>query len=151
MAKNKVKEKSTAKKKVRVPTEKKWFLINAESKILGRLATKIAVILMGKNKTTWQPNLDNGDYVIVINASKVVVTGKKEEQKKYYQYSGYPGGLKVESLRSVREKKPGKLIYHSVAGMLPKNKLGKAMIKKFFIYSGGEHPHEAQKITELKG
>lgn len=140
------------KKKTRAPKESKrdWILIDAEDKILGRLAAKIAPILMGKNKIGWQPHLDGGDYVIVINAAKVATTGVKEG-KKYYRYSGYPGGLRVETLKSKRKRAPQDIIYHSVAGMLPKTKLGRLMIKKLFVYPGETHPHEAQKPMEWKG
>ena len=108
--------------------KKDWYLINAKNKILGRLSTRIAKILMGKEKTSFVRYLDKGDNLVVINASKVVVSGNKEEDKKYYRYSGYPSGLKVTNLASLREKKPEDIIYHSVSGMLPKNKLGKSMI-----------------------
>lgn len=130
--------------------KKDWYLINAKNKILGRLSTRIAKILMGKEKTSFVRYLDKGDNLVVINASKVVVSGNKEEDKKYYRYSGYPSGLKVTNLASLREKKPEDIIYHSVSGMLPKNKLGKSMIKKLYVYPRENHPHEAQQPQELE-
>jgi len=130
--------------------EKAWYIIDAKNKVLGRLATRIATRLMGKHKPTWQPYMDMGDYIVVINASKVSVTGRKEEQKKYFRYSGYPGGLKTETLKDLRNRKPQDIIYHAVAGMLPKNRLGSAMFKKLFVYSGERHPHEAQEPKELE-
>jgi large subunit ribosomal protein L13 len=132
-------------------TDQSWYLFDAKGQILGRLATKIAKVLMGKHKVTWQPHQDMGDNVIVTNASKILVTGRKEENKVYYRYSGYPGGLKKETLGSLRERKPENIIHHAVAGMLPKNRLGRAMIKKLYIYPGEEHPHEAQKPIKWEG
>ncbi|OGY26763.1 MAG: 50S ribosomal protein L13 [Candidatus Woykebacteria bacterium RBG_16_43_9] len=139
-------------KKERKPqtSDKSWYIVDAKNKVLGRIATRIAIILMGKHKPTWQPYLDDGDYVIVINASKIGVSGRKEEQKTYYRYSGYPGGLKTEILGKLRKRKPEDIIYHAVAGMLPKNRLGAAMIKKLYIYPSEKHPHEAQKPQELE-
>lgn len=130
--------------------DRTWYLIDAEDKVLGRFATRIAIILMGKNKPFWQPHLDRGDWVIIVNAKKVRVTGNKEENKKYYHYSGYPGGLKEETLKHLRERKPEDIIHGAVKGMLPKSRLGRAMIKKLFIYPGEQHPHEAQKPQELE-
>jgi len=132
-------------------TDQSWYLFDAKGQILGRLATKIAKVLMGKHKVTWQPHQDMGDNVIVTNASKILVTGRKEENKVYYRYSGYPGGLKKETLGSLRERKPENIIHHAVAGMLPKNRLGRAMIKKLYIYPGEEHPYEAQKPIKWEG
>jgi len=125
--------------------KRKWYLIDAEGKILGRLASKIAEILMGKNKPTYTPNVDTGDFVIVINAEKVKVTGKKLLDKVYYKHSGYLGGLKKETLFSLLNRKPEFVIKHAVKGMLPKNKLARRMIKKLKIYRGCQHPHQAQK------
>ncbi len=125
--------------------KRKWYLIDAEGKILGRVATKIAEILMGKNKPTYTPNVDTGDFVIVINAEKVKVTGKKLLDKVYYKHSGYLGGLKKETLFSLLKRKPEFVIKHAVKGMLPKNKLGRRMIKKLKVYRGCQHPHQAQK------
>lgn len=125
--------------------ERKWYLIDAEGEILGRLATKIANILRGKNKPEYTPHVDTGDFVIVINAEKVVLTGKKETDKKYYHHTGFPGGLKSASVKEVREKAPERLIEHAVKGMLPHNTLGEEQFQKLKVYVGSEHPHAAQK------
>ena len=125
-------------------TEKKWHLVDADGEILGRLATKIATILMGKHKHSYSPHIDNGDYVVVINAEKVRVTGKKLKQKIYYSHSGYPGGLKEITLGELLKKHPERVIIYAVEGMLPKNKLGRKMIKKLKVYAGPTHPHKAQ-------
>lgn len=127
-----------------------WYLIDAKNKIVGRLSTKVAKLLMGKDKIGFLKYMDKGDAVVVINASEVAVTGNKESDKKYYRYSGYPGGLKETTLEKLRKRKPEYIIYHAVAGMLPKNKLGKSMIKKLYIYPKEEHPHEAQRPQELE-
>jgi large subunit ribosomal protein L13 len=124
--------------------EPRWFLIDADGKVLGRLSTTIARILSGKNKPTYTPFLDTGDHVIVINAEKVVLTGKKETDKIYRSHSQYPGGLKQRAARFVRAEKPEHLIEEAVWGMLPKNKLGRKMLKKLKVYRGTAHPHEAQ-------
>lgn len=128
--------------------ERKWWLINAEGKILGRLATEISILLRGKKKPEFVNFMDSGDFVIVINAEKVNITGKKIEQKKYYSHSGYPGGLKEKTLKELLEKKPEEVIRKAVWGMIPKNKLGRAVYKKLKVYSGPHHPHEAQKPKE---
>ena len=141
------KAKATSSKKE--PT-KRWFLIDARGKIIGRMSTKIATILMGKNKVEFLPYKDSGDYVVVINAAKVSATGRKEDQKNYYRYSGYPGGLKIRDLKTLRVEKPEEIIRHSVSGMLPKTRLGKQIIKKLYVYPGEGHPHEAQKLEEVK-
>lgn len=120
---------------------KDWHLIDAKDKTVGRLSTEIATILSGKNKVNYMTNVDQGDYVVIINAREVMLSGKKETQKMYYRHSGYPGGLKSETAAQVRLKKPEQLIRHAVVGMLPKNKLGKAMVKKLFVYPGAEHPY----------
>lgn len=130
--------------------EKKWWLINAEGKILGRLATEVAVLLRGKKKPEYVDFLDSGDFVIIINAEKVRTTGKKLEQKKYYSHSGYPGGLKEKTLKEILEKKPEEVIRKAVWGMIPKNKLGRAVYKKLKVYRGPHHPHEAQKPQEYQ-
>jgi len=124
--------------------EKKWWLINAEGKVLGRLATEIAILLRGKRKPQYIDFMDSGDFVIVINAEKIKVTGKKTEQKKYYSHSGYPGGLKEKTLKELLEKKPEDVIRKAVWGMIPKNKLGRAVYKKLKVYRGPDHPHQAQ-------
>lgn len=131
-------------------TERKWLLIDAEDKTLGRLATKIATILRGKDKPSFVPYLDKGDYVVVINAEKVKLTGKKPEQKTYFRHSTYPGGGKTRTFQEQLEKDPAKILLHAVKGMIPKNTLGRAVAKKLFIYAGKEHKHQAQKPVEIK-
>lgn len=130
---------------------REWYVIDAEGKILGRLASEIAKILKGKHKPTYTPHIDSGDYVIVINADKVRVTGRKLEQKIYYRHSGYPGGLKSICLAEQLERHPTRVLKAAVRGMLPKNRLGRAMIKKLKIYAGDSHPHQAQqpKVLEI--
>ena len=123
---------------------KTWWLIDAEGKILGRLATEVAVLLRGKNKPEFSTFLDTGDFVIVINAEKVAVTGRKLAQKEYFSHSQYPGGLKTEVLQDLLAKKPEDVIKRAVWGMIPKNKLGRAVYKKLKVYRGPEHPHQAQ-------
>ncbi len=130
--------------------EPRWFIIDAEGKVLGRLSTTIASILAGKNKPTYTPFLDTGDHVIVINAEKVVLTGKKETDKIYRHHSQYPGGLKERAARFVRAEKPERIIEEAVWGMLPKSKLGRQMLKKLNVYRGAKHPHEAQKPERLE-
>ena len=130
--------------------ERKWYLIDAEGEILGRLATRIANILRGKNKPEYTPNVDTGDFVIVINADKVVVSGKKETDKIYYHHTGYPGGLKSASVKEVREKDARKLIEKAVKGMLQHNTLGDTQFTKLKVYNGPEHPHAAQKPIVLE-
>lgn len=125
--------------------ERKWYVIDAEGKVLGRLASEIAKILSGKNKPIYTPHVDTGDFVIVINADKVVLTGKKLEQKTYKYHTGYPGGLKEISYERMMKEKPEKVIESAVKGMLPKNSLGRSMGKKLKVYRGSEHNHEAQK------
>ena len=129
--------------------EKKWFVVDAQDKVLGRLATGIATILMGKNKPWYTAFLDTGDFVVVVNAGKIRLTGRKRIQKTYYSHSGYPGGLKGISAAELLEKRPERVIRFAVRGMLPKNKLGKKMLTKLKIYAGEEHPHEAQKPEPL--
>ena len=126
--------------------ERKWHLVDLKDKILGRKATKIAALLRGKNKPYFTPSLDCGDHVVVINARKVRLTGKKEDQKVYRRYSGYPGGLREISYRRMLEKRPNEVIRHAVRGMLPKNKLRSKMIKRLYIFSGEKHPYE-EKIN----
>jgi len=129
---------------------RKWYLIDAEGKVLGRLASEIAMILMGKNKPEYIPHIDTGDYVIVINAEKIKVTGKKAEQKVYVKHTGYPGGRKEIPYKEVLEKHPERILEHAIKGMLPKSSLGRNMMKKLRVYSGTEHGHEAQKPIELE-
>ena len=128
--------------------EKKWWLVDADGKILGRLASEIAILLRGKRKPEFVNFLDSGDFVIVINAERVRVTGKKIEQKKYYSHSGYPGGIKEKTLKELLETKPEEIIKKAVWGMIPKNRLGRAAYKKLKVYRGPHHPHEAQKPVE---
>ena len=130
--------------------EKRWHLVDAEGQILGRLATKVANLLRGKEKEIYSPHLDTGDFVIVVNAEKVKLSGRKEDQKVYRHYSGYPGGLKEVPLTRLRERHPERIIQHAVAGMIPKNKLGRAMLKKLKVYTGPNHPHEDQKPTAVQ-
>ena len=129
--------------------ERKWWIIDAEDKVVGRVATKIASILRGKNKTIYTPHVDTGDFVIVINADKMRFTGKKLENKKYYSHSGYMGGIKEITAKKLFEKKPEEIIKKAVKGMLPKNRLGRKMFKKLKVYAGNEHPHSAQKPEKL--
>ena len=125
-----------------------WVVFDAADKVLGRFATKIADKLRGKDKPTFTPHVDGGDFVVVINADKVKVTGNKADQKKYYKHSLYPGGLKEKSFKEVLESSPERIIENAVKGMLPKNKLGKSIIKKLKVYSGSEHPHESQNPSD---
>lgn len=125
--------------------EKKWYLVDAKDVVLGRMATKIANYLRGKNKPIFTPNVDTGDFVVVINAEKVRLTGKKLDDKIYYHHSGYVGGIKAETARHRLNREPEKVVMDAVWGMLPKNRLGRAMLKKLKVYSGTEHPHAAQK------
>ncbi len=125
--------------------EHQWLVIDATDKVLGRLATEVATLLTGKHKPTYTPFMDTGDYVIIINAEKVRVTGNKEMQKNYYHHTGYPGGLKEISFAQMMEKHPERIIEHAVKGMLPKNRLGRQMYRKLRVYQGSEHGHEAQQ------
>ena len=124
--------------------EREWWVIDAADKALGRLAAQVANLLMGKHKPIYAPHIDTGDYVVVINAAKVKVTGKKAEQKIYYRHSGYPGGLKSPSFKEVFSRKPARVVELAVKGMLPNNRLGRTMFKKLKVYPGNEHPHQAQ-------
>lgn len=128
--------------------DRQWFVVDAEGQNLGRLATRIATVLRGKHKPTFTPSMDMGDFVIVVNADKVTVTGGKLDDKKYYRYSGYPGGLRETTLRTVLSKHPTRVLEAAVRGMLPKNRLGRQMIKKLKVYAGATHPH-AQQPKEL--
>jgi len=129
--------------------ERKWYIVNAEGQVLGRLASKVATILRGKHKETYTPHLDMGDHVVVVNASKIRVTGRKEEQKTYYHHTGYPGGLKTETFKKLLQKDPEKIIRSAVWGMLPHNRLGRKIIKKLKVYSTSDHPHKAQQPEVL--
>ncbi|NCO24468.1 MAG: 50S ribosomal protein L13 [bacterium] len=129
--------------------DRKWYLIDAEGKILGRLATQIAKILRGKNKPTYTPSMDLGDYVVVVNAEKIKVTGNKLQGKIYRYHTFYPGGLKSVRLETLLKRKPELVVKKAIQGMIPHNKLGRAMIKKLKIYKGSEHPHQAQKLEKI--
>ena len=133
--------------------ERKWFVVDAAGKTLGRLSTEVATLLRGKHKPTYTPHVDTGDYVIVINASEIVLTGKKDSQKIYYRHSGHVGGIKSVSAGELRDKNPMRLLETSIKGMLPKNPLGRKQGKKLFVYGGENHPHVAQQPEnyELRG
>ena len=130
--------------------ERKWYVVDATDMTLGRMASEVAKVLRGKNKPTFTPFIDTGDYVIVVNAEKISVTGKKLDQKTYFRHSDYVGGVREVSLREKLATKPEEVIEHAVKGMLPKGPLGRRMYKKLFVYAGPEHPHAAQKPEELK-
>ena len=130
--------------------DRQWYVVDAAGKTLGRLATGIAEVLRGKRKVIYTPHVDTGDYVIVINAEKINLTGNKWEQKKYYRHSGYPGGLKETTYEKLVQKKPELIIEKAVSGMIPHNKLGRQMIKKLKVYKGPDHPHQAQQPVELE-
>ncbi|HHV13251.1 MAG TPA: 50S ribosomal protein L13 [Clostridiales bacterium] len=130
--------------------ERKWYVVDATGHTLGRLTSEIAAILRGKNKPTFTPHIDTGDYVIVVNADKIKVTGKKLEQKIYYNHSDYPGGMRETTLAQMMAKKPEEVIRLAVKGMLPKGPLGRSMITKLHVYAGAEHPHAAQKPEALE-
>jgi large subunit ribosomal protein L13 len=126
-----------------------WVIIDAKDQVLGRLAVKIANHLRGRNKPTYTPHVDTGDFVVVINADKIALTGKKEEQKQYMFYSGYVGGEKYLSVSQMQERRPDFVVKHAVKGMLPKNRLARKMLTKLKVYAGEEHPHEAQQPTPI--
>lgn len=130
--------------------EHSWYVVDATDLPLGRLASEIAQVLRGKHKPTYAPHMDGGDFVVVINAEKVAVTRDKSQSKIYYRHSGYPGGIKAESFESLIERRPEVVIERAVRGMLPKNKLGRKMLKKLKVHAGPDHPHEAQNPTPLK-
>lgn len=130
--------------------ERQWWVVDAEGQVLGRLATRIAKLLMGKHKPIYTPHVDTGDFVVVVNAEKVVLTGHKWDRKLYYRHSGYPGGIKYRTARQILETHPERLIHLAVQRMLPKNKLGRRMAKRLKVYAGPSHPHEAQKPIALK-
>jgi large subunit ribosomal protein L13 len=130
--------------------ERKWWVVDASGKTVGRLSTQVATILRGKHKAYFTPHVDCGDYVIVINAEKINLVGKRPEQKQYFHYTGYPGGDRFESYKELLAKKPEFIVEHAVKGMLPKNRLGRVIIKKLKVYKGGLHPHAAQKPDNLE-
>jgi large subunit ribosomal protein L13 len=129
--------------------DQKWYLLDADGVVLGRLASQVAGILRGKHKPLFTPHLDTGDYVVVVNAEKVKLTGRKSAQKEYFTHSGYPGGEKFTTFKKMIERHPEKVIEHAVKGMLPRNRLGREMLKKLKIYRGGSHPHRAQNPESL--
>jgi large subunit ribosomal protein L13 len=129
--------------------ERRWYVVDAEGENLGRLATRIADTLRGKRKPEYTPHVDTGDFVVVVNADKVAVTGKKLDEKLYYRHSGYPGGLRVRTLREELERRPAEVLRKAVKGMLPRNRLARRQITKLKVYAGPEHPHEAQNPTPL--
>lgn len=129
--------------------QRDWYVVDAAGMSLGRLSTRIAAVLRGKHKPTFTPHLDNGDFVVVINADKITVTGGKMEEKFYYAFSGYPGGLRATSLRDQLAQHPERVVTHAVKGMLPHNRLGRQLIKKLKVYAGVEHPHAAQQPKPL--
>ena len=130
--------------------ERDWYLVDAEGKTLGRLATQIANVLRGKRKPTYTPHVDVGDFVIVINAEKVSVTGNKLQDKRYHRHTGYPGGIRSQSLGDLLERRPEEVIRRAVKGMIPRNRLGRQQLRKLKVYAGTEHPHQAQKPGELE-
>ncbi len=130
--------------------ERQWYVVDAEGQTLGRMASQIAAVLRGKHKPTYNPSVDTGDFVIVINAQKIHTTGRRLDQKKYYRHSGYMGGLSEVTLREQLEKYPERVIYSAVKGMLPKNVLGRKMLRKLKVYGGAEHPHHAQQPQALE-
>lgn len=129
---------------------REWYVVDAAGKTLGRLSTAISQLLMGKHKAAWAPHQDTGDFVIVVNADQVVLTGRKEDQKVYYRHSGKPGSLRQETAGHLRRRRPELLVERAVHGMLPKNRLGRRLRRKLKVYAGGEHPHQAQKPTPLE-
>jgi large subunit ribosomal protein L13 len=130
--------------------QRQWYVVDAAGQTLGRLASQVAHVLRGKHRPAYSPAVDTGDFVVVVNAEKIHVTGRKLDQKKYYRYSGYPGGLKEIALRDQLAKHPTRVIEHAVRGMLPKNRLGRRMFKHLKVYAGPEHPHEAQQPQPLE-
>ena len=130
--------------------DRRWYVVDARGKVLGRLATRVAMVLRGKQKPQFTPHVDTGDFVIIVNAQKVLLTGKKLRQKIYYRSSGYPGGLKATNAGTLLKTRPERLIQHAVRGMLPKTKLGDALYRKLKVYAGEKHPHEAQKPVPLE-
>jgi large subunit ribosomal protein L13 len=130
--------------------KRNWYVVDGTNQTVGRMCARIAAILRGKNKASYTPHVDTGDYIIVINAEKVVLTGNKMQEKIYDHFTGYPGGLKEETATSLQKRRPEMLVERAVKGMLPKNRLGRKMFKKLFVYAGAEHPHKAQNPKDLK-
>ena len=138
-------QKTASLTKEQANAQRGWVLVDAKDQTLGRLCTRVATLLRGKHKPDWTPHVDNGEYVVVINAERIVLTGRKLSDKKYYRHSGYPGHLKEVSAERMLETHPERVIEHAVRGMLPKNKLGRALLQKLKVYAGDKHPHEAQQ------
>lgn len=130
--------------------KRQWYVVDAQEQVLGRLATEVARRLKGKHKPIYTPHIDTGDYIVIINAEKIHVSGNKENQKMYHWHTGHPGGIKSRDLKSMRERSPESVIESAVKGMMPKNKLGREMMSKLKIYAGGSHPHSAQQPVELR-
>jgi len=129
--------------------ERKWFIVDAEGETVGRICSRIAAVLRGKHKPSYTPHVDCGDFVIVVNAEKIRFTGQKESQKQYLRHTGYPGGQRSKTAKQLLTERPERVVENAVRGMLPKNRLGRAMYKKLFVYAGAEHPHEAQQPEEF--
>ena len=142
-------QKTMSLRKEDAQSARKWYVANADDQVLGRLASRVATILRGKHKPTYTPHVDGGDHVIIVNAEKILLTGRKKTDKLYYRHSGYPGGIKVETAEEMLENHPERIIQNAVKGMLPKNPLGRSMLKKLRVYAGSEHQHEAQKPQPL--
>jgi large subunit ribosomal protein L13 len=145
-----VRGKTTAAKSPERKDERQWHVIDADGQVLGRIATRAARLLQGKHRPTWVPYLDNGDFVVIVNAARVRLTGRKDDQKLYRYHSGYEGGLREERLRIVRQKDPRRIVEEAVRGMLPKTKLGNAMYRKLKVYKTSDHPHAAQKPQKFE-
>jgi large subunit ribosomal protein L13 len=133
-----------------IDVDRKWYVIDAENQVVGRLASQVASVLRGKHKPTYTPHVDTGDFVVVINADKVRFTGKKETDKEYFRHTGYPGGVKITTPRYLRDRKPTFMVENAVKGMLPKGPLGRQMLRKLKVYAGSEHPHSAQQPQVLE-
>ena len=142
----------TTKTYVATPTDRQrdWYVVDAEGRTLGRLATQIADALRGKRKPEYTPHIDTGDFIVVVNAEKITVTGNKRQQKRYYRHSGYPGGLRSRTLQEMLDRRPEEVIRNAVKGMLPRNKLGRAQLNKLKVYAGPDHPHAAQQPKPLE-
>ncbi len=143
-------QKTPSLSKEKANAQRGWVLVDAKDQTLGRLSTRVATLLRGKHKPDWTPHVDNGEYVVVINAERVLLTGRKLTEKKYYRHSGYPGHLKEVSAGRLLETHPERVVEHAVRGMLPKNKLGRALLQKLKVYAGDKHPHEAQRPEAVR-
>ena len=143
-------QKTVSLTKEQANAQRGWVLVDAKDQTLGRLSTRVATLLRGKHKPDWTPHVDNGEYVVVINAERIVLTGRKLSDKKYYRHSGYPGHLKEVSAGRMLETHPERVIEHAVRGMLPKNKLGRSLLQKLKVYAGDKHPHEAQQPEAIE-